>query len=71
MLSWCLPQWNIGLILLCQLEHIRDGSERRLSSEAYRNQVSECFRDTLGLDTSLRSYSTGAADSIHTQFSAK
>jgi hypothetical protein len=32
------------------------GSERRLSSEAYRNQVSS---DALGLDTSLRSYSTG------------
>jgi len=31
-------------------------SERRLSSEAYRNQVSN---DLLGLDTSLRDYSTG------------
>ena len=32
-------------------------SERRLSSAAYRNQVSI---DMIGLDTSLRSYSTGA-----------
>jgi four helix bundle protein len=32
------------LMLLCQLEHTWDGSERRLSSEAYRNQASGCFR---------------------------
>ena len=36
------------------------GSERRLSSRAYRNQASGSVSNPLGLDTSLRSYSAGA-----------
>ncbi len=36
------------------------GSERRLSSKAYRNQASGSTDNPLGLDTSLRSYSAGA-----------
>jgi len=36
------------------------GSERRLSSRAYRNQASGLAGNPLGLDTLLRSYSTGA-----------
>jgi len=35
------------------------GSERRLSSGAYRNQASGFTGNPLGLDTSLRSYSAG------------
>jgi hypothetical protein len=42
------------------LANILLNSERRLSSEAYRNQASGPVEDPLGLDTSLRSYSAGA-----------
>ena len=46
-------RWNIGV---CKCW----GSERRLSSEAYRNQATGFTNNPLGLDTSLRSYSTSA-----------
>jgi hypothetical protein len=39
-------------------------SERRLSSEAYRNQASGSANNSLGLDTSLHSYSAGARKGV-------
>jgi formylglycine-generating enzyme required for sulfatase activity len=45
---------------MARLGVFKSWSERWLSSEAYRNQASGSTDNPLGLDTSLRSYSTGA-----------
>jgi hypothetical protein len=50
----------VTLTLMATVLILRWGSERRLSSEAYRNQASSSMGNSLGLDTSLRSYSAGA-----------
>ena len=54
------PQWTFSTGHFCQGRIQMRGSERRLSSVAYRNQASGSTGNLLGLDTSLRSYSAGA-----------
>ncbi len=54
-------RWNIGVCKCWGSEPFDLAQdERRLSSEAHRNQASGFTNNPLGLDTSLRSYSTGA-----------
>ena len=53
-------RWNIGVCKCWGSEPFDLAQDRRrLSSEAYRNQASGFTNNPLGLDTSLRSYSTG------------